>query len=39
MRIAADGNVHITGSLKITGTIDSIGVDTDGTSTIDGGSF
>ena len=39
MRIASNGNVHITGSLKVSGTIDSVGVDTDGTSTIDGGSF
>tara|TARA_R110000765_G_scaffold19917_1_gene51947 strand:+ start:396 stop:2114 length:1719 start_codon:yes stop_codon:yes gene_type:complete len=39
MRIASDGNVHITGSLKISGTVDSVGVDTDDTSTIDGGSF
>ena len=39
MRIASNGNVHITGSLKVSGTVDSVGVDTDGTSTIDGGSF
>ena len=39
MRIGADGNLHITGSIKVSGTINSIGVDTDTTSTIDGGSF
>ena len=39
VRIDKDGTVHITGSLKVTGTINSVGTDTDTTSTINGGSF
>jgi hypothetical protein len=39
MRIGSDGNVHITGSLLVKGTINTTGIDTDTTSTIDGGSY
>ena len=39
LRLAADGNVYITGSIKVSGSMDTMGPSGDDYGTIDGGSF